>query len=212
MKTLDELGLKFQTDKASTGHNYLNQYEMFLSPLRNEMFVFLELGVWEGASLKMWHEYFPNAIIYGADIEDKRKYEEDGVDTVIMNTMDEASIQDFIERNVYQFRVILDDAGHESEAQILAFNKLFPILSSGGYYIIEDCLCAFDNTRWGKNANVFDRIHQMVDEVNVGGKINTGHISSNKAEQVKILEGLNYFEANIEWVWVGMGCCIIKKI
>lgn len=212
MKTLDEIGLKFGTDKASNGHNYLVHYDRILSHMRKERFVLLELGVWEGASLKMWEQYFPEAIIYGADIEDKRQYETERIGTTIIDTLNPESIDAFILRNAFRLKIIIDDAGHESEAQILAFEKLFPVLDPGGYYIIEDTLCAYDKSRWGKNANVFDRIHQMVDEVNVSGKINTGWISGNKPEQVKVLENLTYFEKSIEWVFVAMGTVIIKKM
>lgn len=210
--TLDEIGIQCGTDKSSKGHNYLKYYDMFLSHLRNEMFVLLELGVWEGASLKMWSKYFPKAIIQGADIEDKSQYDTDTIGTVIINTLSAESIDNFITHNALKLKVIIDDAGHESEAQILAFDKLFPVLQPGGFYIIEDTLCAFDKSRWGKNANVFDRIHQMVDEVNVGGKIDSNWICANKEQQINVLQHLNYFELNIEWVFVGMGFVIVKKI
>jgi RHS repeat-associated protein len=63
--TLDEIGLKFGTDKSSIYHNYLPFYERY----RNEPMKLLEIGVAGGASLAMWTEYFPNSAIVGADID-----------------------------------------------------------------------------------------------------------------------------------------------
>jgi hypothetical protein len=66
--TLDELGLKYGTDKASLHHNYLNFYEGFVAPLRDQPLTLLEIGVFQGASLRMWREYFPYAKVVGVDI------------------------------------------------------------------------------------------------------------------------------------------------
>ena len=77
---LDNLGLKYNTDKASKykrrdnivpGHDYLRHYEIFLSTLRDEKFTLVELGCYTGASLKMWKEYFPQAHIIGVDLNEK---------------------------------------------------------------------------------------------------------------------------------------------
>jgi len=66
--TLDELGLKYRTDKSSGGHNYLTLYERYFAPIRSERVKILEIGVLNGASLAVWEEYFPNGTIIGADI------------------------------------------------------------------------------------------------------------------------------------------------
>jgi RHS repeat-associated protein len=67
--TLDEIGLKFGTDKSSIYHNYLSFYERFFERYRDEPIKLLEIGVAGGASLAMWNEYFPQALIVGADID-----------------------------------------------------------------------------------------------------------------------------------------------
>lgn len=208
--TLDEIGVKYGTDKAHIGHNYLKHYDRIFTPIRDQHLILLEIGVWEAASLRMWKEYFPNAEIVGIDIEDKSHYKEDRITTMVR---DQSNVDDLLDvTQTFDLNIIIDDGSHEAEHQILSFNTLFPYLKPDGYYIIEDTLCSFDKSRWGKNANVFDRIHQMVDEVNVGGKINAGWICANKEQQVNVLENLNYFEKSIEWVFVGMGFVIVKKL
>lgn len=66
--TLDQIGLKTCTDKNSKFHNYLEFYERYFAPCRQNRFTLIEVGVYEGASIKMWEEYFPNAKIIGLDI------------------------------------------------------------------------------------------------------------------------------------------------
>ena len=54
---LHELGLKYKTDKA-TFHKYLDFYEKKL-PGRDFAGRLLEVGVMDGASMRMWREYVP---------------------------------------------------------------------------------------------------------------------------------------------------------
>ena len=72
---LDAIGIKHSTDKCSMVHNYLGKYEFFLQRFRYQPIRLLELGVFKGASLRMWQEYFPHVEIFGVDIAaDARKY------------------------------------------------------------------------------------------------------------------------------------------
>ena len=67
MSLLDELALKYGTDKGSQYHNYCNKYDKILFPLREKFTNILEIGVANGSSVRMWEEYFPNATIHGVD-------------------------------------------------------------------------------------------------------------------------------------------------
>src|SRR5262245_8749908 len=69
MGELDQIGLKHQTDKASHHHDYLNHYEKRLCGYRASEFVLIEFGILQGASIRMWAEYFPKAQIVGVDSE-----------------------------------------------------------------------------------------------------------------------------------------------
>ncbi len=65
LPTLDALGLKHRTDKASSGHDYLTFFDSFFAPLRDQPITLLEIGVFNGASLRTWEEYFPRGKIVG---------------------------------------------------------------------------------------------------------------------------------------------------
>src|SRR3990167_5400681 len=65
--TLNDLGLKYATDKSTITHCYLDNYAKYFESWRNKEFVFLEIGVAAGNSIRMWREYFPKAKVYGID-------------------------------------------------------------------------------------------------------------------------------------------------
>ena len=61
--TLDEIAIKYNTDKSSHFHNYCEKYNMYFSPKRNDELKILELGIQNGYSLKTWKEWEPDAFI-----------------------------------------------------------------------------------------------------------------------------------------------------
>ena len=54
----------YQTDK-NTVHSYLETYEKLFNSYKDEDIVFLEVGVREGGSIRLWGDYFTKATIYG---------------------------------------------------------------------------------------------------------------------------------------------------
>ena len=135
---LDRLGHKYGTDKASGSHNYLWLYEEHLSRFRDREITLLEMGVGNAASLCMWRDFFPLAKIIGFDIaEDRRQHHEGRIEIVIGDQQNEGDL-DRLAYYYGQADIIVDDAGHQPEAQVLAYRKLMPTLSGGGIYILED--------------------------------------------------------------------------
>ncbi len=136
--TLDAIGLKYGTDKASFHHNYLEFYEGFFAPLRNEALTILEIGVLNGASLKTWEEYFPNAKVIGADIMPATKKFEQG--RVVIELLDQSNIEELTRVAVKHgpFDIIIEDGSHMWEHQITTLRTLFPFVKDGGIYVVED--------------------------------------------------------------------------
>lgn len=132
METLEELGRKYGTDKVQ--HGYLPWYDKLLSPIRDTPGAILEIGIDKGASLQMWRDYFPNKYVVGIDIEPKE------VHNATCLVADQAQAES-LERALLRFppfQVIIDDGGHQMQDQQVSLGTLFPHLTSGGYYIIED--------------------------------------------------------------------------
>ena len=92
-------------------------------------------------SVRMWHEYFPKATIYGVDISDCSRFETEWFHFYQADCGDAARL-DEIQRSLSEsgvsLDVIVDDGSHASYHQQLAFLKFFPLLKLGGFYIIED--------------------------------------------------------------------------
>jgi len=136
--SLDELGLKFRTDKSSGGHNYLALYERYFAPIRSEKVKILEIGVLNGASLAVWEEYFPNGTIIGADINNAvRRFARPRVEIAII---DQSDIEQLVQLGLKYgpFDVIIEDGSHFWDHQITSLKTLFPFVKNGGIYIVED--------------------------------------------------------------------------
>ena len=138
---LHNLGIKHGTDKASHKYNemsYLDIYERYLDGIKNEVEVVVEFGVLNGSSLRMWEEYFPNAIIYGIDINpDCKKYETERIKILIGDQNNDEFLNSL---NLFfkKIDVIIDDGSHITKHQIKTFESLYHLISRKGFYIIED--------------------------------------------------------------------------
>ncbi len=60
----------FSCDKGWR-HAYERVYEPAFEPIRNEPLRILDIGIFKGASIEVWLEYFPNATIFGIDTFDR---------------------------------------------------------------------------------------------------------------------------------------------
>src|SRR6266576_2946332 len=65
---LDWMGIAEGTDKSSLGGDYLRHYEERFGKLRDAELNLIEIGVLDGASLRMWVKFFSKAQIVGVDI------------------------------------------------------------------------------------------------------------------------------------------------
>lgn len=157
--SLDQLGVKHRTDKASTispsghkpAHNYLVKYDHFLEHLKPRKDVdILELGAGEGermgASVKVWAEYFPlSNPIHVAEINpEARTLKTDRIVPRIGDLSDSRFLDKLSEA---RWDLIIDDASHHWDHQIQALASLFVSVKPGGIYIIEDIHTSFDKYR-----------------------------------------------------------------
>jgi len=143
--TLDEIGLRNGTDKASNIHDYLRFYERRFAHLRAEAFVLIEIGVYRGGSVRTWSEYFPRAQIVGLDInEECRQYEQGNIAIRIGDASNPSFLFDII-TEFGRPLVVLDDGSHRWDHQIQTLQVLFPLLRPSGFLVIEDLDTSFEN-------------------------------------------------------------------
>lgn len=138
--------------RPKQGHGYTIFYEHYLSHLRLEPLRLLEIGVLDGRSLLTWKAYFPNATLYGLDIDPACKQFEDDRTTIFLGSQDDEGVLVQIGETVKDgFDVIIDDGSHYVVHVKTAFNSLFNYVKPGGIYVIEDLHVAA-STGWGSFA------------------------------------------------------------
>ncbi|MAG60136.1 hypothetical protein CMO96_05120 [Candidatus Woesebacteria bacterium] len=142
MDTLTKLAIKYKTDKWGKHHYTPFYYDLF-KDRRNEVKKVLEIGTGEGASLFMWHDFFPNAEIYGADIDDSRvpPYLISEWPRLHIHKCDQSSageLEGLIKMTGPNIDLFVDDGSHEPEDQISTCLTIVPMLKKGAIYVIED--------------------------------------------------------------------------
>lgn len=146
--SLKELVDNSLTDKEKS-HGYLDLYEKLLHEKKNTAKHVLEVGIGDfnvknGGSIKLWHDYFKNAIIYGMDILniDRVIDELKNNERVKLYTSVDAYDLSFFRENIFnlgiKFDMLLDDGPHTLET-ISKFVVLYSqVMSDDGILIIED--------------------------------------------------------------------------
>jgi tetratricopeptide (TPR) repeat protein len=141
---LDDLAVKYGTDKGIWG--YLPHYTRELEHRRHEVTQVLEIGICgerdipnnvTGASLWMWHDYFPGAHIHGIDIDPKWMIQADRISSYLGDQRSPESLRTIAAHGT-SFDLIVDDAIHDPDVQLVALRALLPFLKPDGLYVIED--------------------------------------------------------------------------
>lgn len=120
--------------------HYLPIYHRHLSPYRGKPIRVLEIGVYRAGGLRMLRHYLGDqAMIVGLDVDELAKAAA-GSDFEVM-LGDQASVETLESVNFKfgPFDVVIDDGGHTMDQQITTVETLFPLLSDGGVFIVEDC-------------------------------------------------------------------------
>jgi cephalosporin hydroxylase len=123
------------TDKI-TSHSYGTVYNYLFSIVQGTKRV-LEVGFDGGASLLSYADYFPEATIYGIDIEDHRL---PPVKTHprIQTYIGDATKKETIDHFNQTYDLLIEDASHLLHHQIQHFRDYSRFVNPGGLYIIED--------------------------------------------------------------------------
>lgn len=106
----------------------------------------LELGVHFGASLRMWREFFPNAMVFGLDSDASALIEEDRIHCAACDCGDIADttrVQGIL--RPLTFDLIIDDASHDPGHQKLTVMAWAQFLKEDGILVVEDI--GYDRTR-----------------------------------------------------------------
>ncbi len=203
--TLDELAIKYDTDKSTKAHAYTILYDRHFSSLRDESVRILEIGIQNGFSLKTWKEYFPQGKIVGIDIVDLKHLEEDRV-SILKGSQSDTKFLIELNASHGPFDIIIDDGSHYSTDIKASFYCLFPLLKSGGIYVVEDLhtnywerSSKFPDWYKGKRTETFvDEIKKLMDKVNAEGKTGYANRALDKEKVHGRLGELDWWDTHID--------------
>ena len=179
---LDKLNpsLKFWNYNKITGqrefrnvfsHHYYLEYAKRFEPIRHKVKKVLEIGVFKGHSMLLWEKYFPNATIYGVDIDLNQKHlgntpkdickGKDRIKLKEFNACDSKELSKVIDEGWFdleeKFDIIIDDGSHHPVHQVQALLLYLPMLKIDGTFVVEDVI---DKSNEG-NRVVLNRIESI---------------------------------------------------
>jgi len=143
MRTLQQIGESIPGDGDKHKHHFqgtrhLERYEQYFSEFREEECNILEIGVSAGHSLKVWETYFPNATIYGVDIQPACDRHNTTRTKIKIGSQIDDNFMESIGEEAGNFKIILDDGSHVGSHIIQTLKTMWKYLEPGGYYIFED--------------------------------------------------------------------------
>ncbi|MDF5735729.1 MULTISPECIES: hypothetical protein [unclassified Nostoc] len=199
-KDLIKLSSLYDNAKWGETHRFGQHYQKHFAPFRLKKIKLLEIGVGGydnpnvgGESLRMWKQYFPNSIIYGIDVVDKKGLEEERIKIFQGDQSDENFLKKVIDETG-ELDIIIEDGCSVNELRIKTFNTLFPALKEGGIYAEENTHISYWpslGSQWSKLAenSVF-----LANCVSVGGNVDLNASDTIMAMYKRLADGLNYEE------------------
>lgn len=141
--SLAQLANNSRTDK-NTSHSYLPLYQNLLISKKETAKNVLEVGISGAGSIKLWHDFFTNATVYGLDIMhfDDVWPEVKNKEKIVLHTSMDAYNHDYFNTHLLnsnvKFDFMLDDGPHTLESMIQFIQLYSQIMTDDGILIIED--------------------------------------------------------------------------
>lgn len=129
VRSLIEIGRDHYTDKGFN-HRYWELYDLLLARHRLTARTVLEIGVYQGQSMEVWREAFPNAELHGVDVKPVASAGRLHVGNAYTDFM-LADLPD-------SFDVIVDDGPHTLDSMQFVAERYAERLTEGGTLVIED--------------------------------------------------------------------------
>lgn len=173
---------------------FLDLYDEWFEGRRQDPIRLLELGIAGGGSLRYWADYFPNGQITGLDLNPPE------IDHPRIRTVrGDQGNPNALAACGDEFDIVIDDCAHIGTLARLSFEFLFPRVTPGGIYAIEDWGTGYwadwpDGQRFGKfhYAGMVGFVKDLVDMV-ATNDIDRGsfHGHSDQQSQIHRLSVIN---------------------
>jgi hypothetical protein len=131
------------TDK-NTRHSYLDLYETLLYSKKGTAKNVLEAGVHVGGSIKLWKDYFTQAVVRGVEVNGSENFIDEvrSNDRIVLYTYTDAYddtffTNEFVNKNM-KFDFMLDDGPHTLDSQMRFVAMYSQIMTDDGILIVED--------------------------------------------------------------------------
>lgn len=136
---LTQLAIKYGNDRQPfSKHSYTPYYYKLFQTRQQSIKKILEIGVGEGSGLRMWQDFFPNAKIYGAEIDPKRIFKKDRIEVIYCDQTKEDDLKALLKKIGTDIDFVVEDASHKPADQVFTCLTLMPYLPKDVIYIIED--------------------------------------------------------------------------
>lgn len=131
----------FNCDKASE-HSYAPIYDaLFPIEERESVQKVLEVGIQYGRSLQSWEHAFPNALIFGLDVNTEIEMLGQRTSVAVCDSTKPRFVWEALKKWELKegtFDLIVDDGSHKFCNQLATAAILKPYLAPNGIYIVED--------------------------------------------------------------------------
>jgi hypothetical protein len=121
----------------------------------------LELGVLGGGSHRAWAELWPEAAVYGLDIDPDTVINDGAITTYVADQLRVEDLVAVAEKMPSSFELVVDDGWHQPEAGLNSLMVFLPKLSPGGYYVVEDIDWLRYRRVWSRALMVLSRQYQV---------------------------------------------------
>lgn len=201
---LSAIAAKYSTDKKD--HGYIAPYAAYLPETCRSM---LEIGVATGQSALMWFEYFGKDLdlhlmdlFQNPDFVSLRWCRERHFQPYECDQTDISLMSKLVTTN---FEVIIEDASHNSHAQLITFKHLFMNnLKSKGLYVCEDTHCCLNPFYWygGEVKSFDDTILAMFHNLRKTGKIVNPYFNEGESAAFKnLIDKFEIVDDKIIFIW-----------
>lgn len=144
---LHDLMAKHGSDKAP--HGFCPFYEKWFGPVRQDVKSVLEIGIADGASIRGFLDYFPNAKVYGLDVpyyavgrygnSEHWPLDSGRFLAFIGDQANRDDLARLVEHGPWD--IVIDDGGRTMEQQQVSLGVLFP--HTRMFYVVEDLHTSF---------------------------------------------------------------------
>jgi len=168
MKKFNELFKTHTGEGIIKWSNYGDIYDKHFAPFRDQPINILEIGVLRGGSMRMWEKYFPNANIFGIDIDNEcLQYQSDRTKIFIGDQSDVSFLRN-VKAKIPRVDILIDDGSHRAKDQKATFEEMYYHVRKPGIYLIEDIEFNYMSDKDKKSPDNFVKyMKNKIDEMNI---------------------------------------------